>query len=754
MSTELIKVTINNKDIQVPKGARLIEVCRDSGFDIPSFCYYSDLALQASCRMCLVRIEKMPKLQTSCTITCTDGMVVTTQSEEIQKAQRAMVEFLLANHPLDCPVCDRGGECELQEMAFDWGGLEERFTEKKNYYAERYLSPMVANDPQRCILCKRCTRVCDEWMGEDAIEAGGRGANTVIGTYGGWLDCSQCGNCIEVCPTGTLLDGTYRHQARPWELVQTVSTCTYCSDGCQMSLGARSDELMRIVARDRYVNGLNGEFLCIKGRFGHPFVNHEARIRTPMIRYKKGGKLIPATWDDAIRHVATRLDAIANEHGRNSIGIVGSPRLTNEALYVLKKFATELIGTENYAVSDSVNLKPFFDNLGAPLATHRDIRHAKTIVLIGGEPEELQPLTGKQIRQAVRNGGAKFIVINSVPIRLREQASQFIHIRPGSEEAAVLALAGAGTDSLMARKMGIETTELETARATIAGTEGDLIIMFDGALSANAQIALGQLSYTLGSDARRVLFHPLPLYNNSIGALDMGMMNGALDVNGLLEASGQTIKAMCVAGSFLPEHLRGREESLAKLDFLMVQELFETDTTGFADVVLPAASFAEIDGTFTNNDGFVQRVRQSIPPVNQSKADWMITDQLARELGVEFGFAMSASTVFLEIAERVPAYSGLRYPLLKDESQPVQVKHPIAAPRDISNELEAVRRVVEELDESLTKVTGTPNVGHELFKIRTLTDKVQQFHLLAAGNPRPESVNVSPLYQITVSELR
>ena len=154
--------------------------------------------------MCLVRIEKMPKLQTSCTIICTDGMIVTTQSEEIEKAQRGMTEFLLANHPLDCPVCDRGGECELQEMTFDWGGLEERFTEQKNYYAEKYLSPMVANDPQRCILCKRCTRVCDEWMGEDAIEAGGRGAHTVIGTYLGWLDCSQCGNCIEVCPTGTL----------------------------------------------------------------------------------------------------------------------------------------------------------------------------------------------------------------------------------------------------------------------------------------------------------------------------------------------------------------------------------------------------------------------------------------------------------------------------------------------------------------------------------------------------------------------
>src|SRR5437764_4224859 len=322
---DLIKVTINGNVYETEKGARLIDVCREHGHAVPSFCYYSDLALQASCRMCLVRIEKMPKLQTSCTITCTDGMIVTTESEEIEKAQRAMVEFLLANHPLDCPVCDRGGECELQEMVFDWGGLEERFREKKNYAPEKFLSPMVANDSQRCILCKRCTRVCDEWMGEDAIEAGGRGAHTVIGTYDGWLNCSECGNCIEVCPTGTLLDATYRHQARPWELAQTVSTCGFCSDGCQMSLGSRGGELMRSVARDRYVNGHNGEFLCIKGRFGHPFVNHEERLRTPMIRYRKGGKLIPATWDEAISYTALKLDEIANAHGASSIAVMGSP---------------------------------------------------------------------------------------------------------------------------------------------------------------------------------------------------------------------------------------------------------------------------------------------------------------------------------------------------------------------------------------------------------------------------------------------
>jgi NADH-quinone oxidoreductase subunit G len=752
MSTDLVKVTINGKDFQVPKGARLIDVCRDNGFDIPSFCYYSDLALQASCRMCLVRIEKMPKLQTSCTITCTDGMIVTTQSEEIEKAQRGMTEFLLANHPLDCPVCDRGGECELQEMTFDWGGLEERFTERKNYYAERYLSPMVANDPQRCILCKRCTRVCDEWMGEEAIEAGGRGAHTVIGTYLGWLDCSQCGNCIEVCPTGTLLDATYRHQTRPWELAQNITTCNFCSDGCQMSLGSRGGEVLRSVARDRYVNGINGEFLCVKGRFGHPFINHESRIRTPMIRYKKGGKLIPATWDEAIRHVAERLDKVANDRGRDAIGVVGSPRLTNEALHVLKKFATEIVGTKNYTTTDLFSLRSFFQNLGAPLATHRDIRYAKTIVLIGGDPGELQPLTGKQIRQAVRNGGATLVLINSVPIRLREQAKVFLHIRPGTEDAIVLALADPSGASLAAKKAGIETGEIDAAREAIANTTGDVVVMFSHQVSNAAQAIIAQLPQSLAAEGRRFLFHPLPFFNNSIGAHDMGMMDGLVSPVQLLEAAGGEINALYMAGSFLPEHLKGREDALAKLEFLVVQELFENETTAAADVVLPAASYAEQDGTFTNNDGLVQRVRQSIPPLHQSKPDWMIVAQLARELGVDFGYEMSASAVFREIGESVQAYAGMRYPLLKDETKPVQAKYQIAGGEDLSAELEAVRDHVKSLPDTGEKVTVTPDVGTELFRLGMLTDKVAQFHLLANGNPRPETTAVSPLYQITATD--
>lgn len=230
------------------------------------------------------------------------------------------------------------------------------------------------------------------------------------------------------------------------------------------------------------------------------------------------------------------------------------------------------------------------------------------------------------------------------------------------------------------------------------------------------------------------------------------MMDGALSATQMLDAAGNNVRAVYMAGSFLSEHLRGREEALSKLDFLVVQELFETDTTAFADVVLPAASFAEVDGTFTNNDGFVQRVRQSIPPVHSAKPDWVITAQIAEELGVDFGFQMSASAVFREIAERVPAYAELRYPSLKDETHPMQARHAIAPQRDLSATLNSLNATVEAFPETSEKILVTPKVGHELFKIGALTGKTPQFHLLAAGNPRPETVRISPLYQITVDE--
>lgn len=724
---EPIKITINGQEVDTEKGARLIDVCRDNGVGIPSFCYYKDLALQSSCRMCLVRIEKMPKLQTSCTITCTDGMVVTTVSEEVEKAQRAMGEFLLANHPLDCPQCDRGGECELQEVIFDWGDVEERFFENKNVAPEKYLSPVIANDPQRCILCKRCTRVCDEWMGEDAIEAANRGVSTVIGTYGGWLNCSQCGNCVEVCPTGTLLDAVYRHETRPWELEQIVSTDAYSSDGMQISIGARGGKVHRIVARDRYVDGLNGEFLDVKARYAHGFINHEDRLKTPLIRYSKGGKLIPATWDEAIKFAAEKFAEAGSE-----TAVVASPRLTNESIFALKEFAAKAAATDRVAVSDPFDLRPIFENLSVELATHSEIRKAAAIVLIGGEPEEEQTFTAKQIRQAVRNDGAAFVYINGTPTNLSRRATYFIHTAPHTEDAFALALLDNGSIDTAAQKMAVDAADVRRAIEAISSVSGDVILMFGEDISAEAQVALAAGAAKLSGEGRRVLLHPLARYNNSVGANDI------LPERKAVADALKGAKAALVAGSLQDA------KPLEGVGFVAVQELFLTETAKMADVVFPAASFAEVDGTFTNNAGNVQRVRKAIDPVNQSRADWLIADQIAREMGTELFPERASSAIFRQLAKAVAVYEGLTYPLIRDERSPVQAKYPTNA---VAPSLDGLRNTVDAMQPG-AKVTETPRIGHKLHRLTTMTSKTPQFHLLANGNPKPSNLMVAPLVQI------
>jgi len=276
------------------------------------------------------------------------------------------------------------------------------------------------------------------------------------------------------------------------------------------------------------------------------------------------------------------------------------------------------------------------------------------------------------------------------------------------------------------------------------------VILFGHELSGDAQAIIAQWPQIFAAEGRRVLFHPLPFYNNSIGAHDMGMMEAPASPARILASAGSEIRAVYMAGSFLPEQLRAHGDALSRLDFLVVQELFENETTAAADVVLPAASYAEQEGTFTNNSGLVQRVRQSIAPLHQSRPDWMIVSQLARELGLDFGYEMSASAVFLDIAQHVPAYTGMRYPLLKDETNPIQAKYPVVE-TDVSAAMETVRSAVEAMPDEGEKINVTPDVGSELFRLGMLTDKVPQFHLLASGNPRPETTAISPLYQITGS---
>ena len=280
-AAEPVTLTINGKEVKVPPGTLVIEAAKQAGIEIPSYCYYPGLTLQGACRMCLVAIEKMPKLQTACTTMVANGMVVHTETEEVKNARKAMLEFLLTNHPLDCPVCDKGGECELQDAVFRYGAAETRFMESKLHHEERQFSNLVYYDWPRCILCYRCVRVCDEGLDVNAYGIGFRGAHSeIIPNQGEKLECEECGMCIDICPVGALTSGTYRYKTRPWELTYTGTICNHCGDGCKTTLAVRNNEIIRANNRDH--SGFNGEFLCVKGRFGWDFVNHDQRLTAPL----------------------------------------------------------------------------------------------------------------------------------------------------------------------------------------------------------------------------------------------------------------------------------------------------------------------------------------------------------------------------------------------------------------------------------------------------------------------------------------
>src|SRR3954464_12883364 len=278
-----IKFTIDGREIEAPPGTLLINAAKQAGVSIPAFCYYDGLSLQAACRMCLVEVEKTPKLQVACTLPVAEGMVVHTDSAAVRQARKGTLEFLLTNHPLDCPVCDKGGECELQDMVFRYGAGESRFRETKIHVDEKQWSPIVFYDAPRCILCYRCVRVCGEALGVNALGIGNRGAAAeIVPNKGDHLECDECGACIDICPVGALTSGTYRYKTRPWEMEHVGTICTHCSNGCKTTLGVRNGEIIRGNNRDR--SGINGEFLCVKGRYAFDFVESDERLQSPMKR--------------------------------------------------------------------------------------------------------------------------------------------------------------------------------------------------------------------------------------------------------------------------------------------------------------------------------------------------------------------------------------------------------------------------------------------------------------------------------------
>ena len=676
-----IKLTIDGKPASVPPGTLLIDAAKLVGVEIPSFCYYPGLTLQGACRMCLVSIEKMPKLQTACTTVVTNGMVVRTETPEVSNARKSMLEFLLTNHPLDCPVCDKGGECELQDAVFRYGAAETRFLETKLHEEEKKFSNLVYYDRPRCILCYRCIRVCDEGMDVNAYGIGFRGAHSeIIPNRGDHLECEECGMCIDICPVGALTSGTYRYKTRPWELTYSGTVCNHCGDGCTTTLSVRNNEIIRANNRDH--SGINGEFLCAKGRFGWDFVNSPQRLTAPRVRHS--GKQEASSWEEALALTAERLKAVVAQHGPDSVAILGSNRTTNEENYLLQRFARTAVGTNNVDHHRTADFASFVGALTASQATDRyatmdDLARAKSILLIGGDPTHQHPLVAYQIRQAVRQGGARLYVVNSGEIKLRRQAAEYLVTKPGNEVEVISALAGKTPPTADLCEGGSEGLRFFAEKLR---SESDVLIIFGDEIKGAGVGTLVEWGLSLPGTSR---FIALGDYVNSRGAADMGLLPGALpgyssvsdeaarrrfetawnatlpaaagrDARTIMDGiQAGEIKALLVFGSNPVRTLSVDRAALAKLALLFVAELFPTETAELADIVVPAASFAEKAGTVTNTCGQIQALKKTLRRAG-TRSDLEIILALVRLLGQQWPY-QSADDVLREIVSMVPGYS-------------------------------------------------------------------------------------------------
>lgn len=626
-----VTFTVNGKSLQAPAGTLVIDACKRAGIEIPAFCYYEGLALQAACRMCLVEVEKAPKLLASCTLPVAEGMVVQTESPVVVQARKSMLEFLLTNHPLDCPVCDKGGECELQDMSFRYGAGESRFTEMKHHVDEKQWSPVVYFDAPRCILCYRCVRICDEGLGVKALGVTNRGAySEITPNKGDHLDCDECGACIDICPVGALTSGIYRYQTRPWEMEHTGTICSHCGDGCKTTLGVKNDEILRGNNRDR--SGINGEFLCVKGRYAFDYVSHSERLQSPLLR--SGGKLEEVSWSKALAHVAQRFGEIKAAGGR--FGVIGGEHSTNEENYYLQKFARAGLGTPHIDHRRSGDVPALLDALhgrqGA-LATVDDLYNAKGVLIIGVDLAQQHPLLAFQTRADSRHHQAKVFTVTEGPVR--------------EDKVAAKKVRAAAADQLNAVK-----TLGEDLKAA-----GELVVLFGDSIQGAAVGELVAFIDSLGVPAKYIC---LVDYSNSRGACDMGLLP---HLGPGYQAAAQTgmsiaemladpsLDALWVVGA---NPLAGAALASQKV-FVVVQDMFLTETAQRADVVLPSASAYEKAGTVTNTCGQVQRLRKAIS-VMGAKADLDILGLLARGMNLDLGRAVP-DQVFEEIRASVHGYN-------------------------------------------------------------------------------------------------
>jgi len=724
---EAITITLDGREVSGHSGMTVLELARELGVNIPTLCHDSHLTPVGACRICIVEDERSGKLLASCITPITSGMVINTFSPRVIEHRKTIVKLMLASHPDSCLVCDKGNRCQLRQIAADMGiGLVD-FQRIPQGVSIEEVNPFIQRDLSKCILCAKCIRACQELVVEGAIDYFERGFITKAATLGDLpleaSECTFCGTCVAMCPTGALMEKerTYRGTSR----TTVETTCPFCGCGCSICLEVKDNHIVR--ATPGKENSVNDGTLCVRGSYGYDFIYSPDRLTRPLAKTNEG--FTELSWEEALERVANQFKQIKDKYGPESLAVLGSSKCTNEENYLLQRFARCVLGTNNLdngsrlyssanhiGLGSTVGLTGVTNNLG-------DLEQSEVIIVIGADVTSSAPIVGYAIKRTVKYKGAKLVLIDPRRIKLSSFAHLWLQPKVSTDVALLNSLAkviideGLLDEEFVARKTeGFEALTKTLDRyspeyaETITGIPSNKIRaaaqLYAQADRASIVYGTGITQYSCGADSVKALInlamltghigrrgngiYAMQKENNGQGVCDMGALPGllpgyqsvadgqarrkfeeywgvSLPANpGLtaMEIMGQAkegkIKGLYIMGenpvsSFPDKNLV--TEALASLDFLVVQDMFLTETARLANIVLPAASFAEKEGTFTNFGGRVNRVQKAIEPIGESLPDWEIILRLADKMEHPLPFS-SVQQVMDEIGELVPSYRG------------------------------------------------------------------------------------------------
>jgi NADH-quinone oxidoreductase subunit G len=661
----------------------LVDAAKHGDVEIPVFCYEPKLgAPVGACRMCLVEIEGIPKLQTGCSTPVKDGMVVHTHTERVQHAQEAVVEFLLINHPLDCPVCDKGGECPLQDISFGWGGGRSRFIEPKRHFEKPLnLSPLIAIDRERCILCYRCVRFSQEIAEDYQLVLRERGAQSYVSTFDGHPYVAPfSGNIIELCPVGALTSQPYRFRARPWDIESSGSVCNLCPAQCNVSFTVRDDRVLRVNARDHAE--VDDGWLCDKGRFAYQAIHVDERITQPLLR--DGGELRPVSWERALSEAASGLG-----RAKGRVGAIVGGETTSEEGLLLARLMREGLGSGDLdSRTGGAPAAAELRALHAPAlqATIPDLEFADAVLVLDAEPVDDMPIVDLRLRKGVRRRGVKLAVATSRPSSLDGSAAASARFAPDAGETFLLALSAAlepgssGQAARLAQDAGADADGVQALAALLRDAGDDIVILFGERLvsgpratqAARALLSLAGALGLAGRDGAGLL--GIPAGCNGRGLAEAGVLphvgaglaplqTPGRDAAAIARAAADgEIDALYLMHSDPLRDLGGRAlwtRALDKATTVVAHAQFLTEAVrDHATVVFPAESYAEKEGTLTHPDGRVQRLRPSIGHPGETRAEALVLADLAQRLELDLG-VLTASMASAQLFAAVPFLAGL-----------------------------------------------------------------------------------------------